>query len=59
MMGHLLMALVANMDSIRVALVIVTTRGWEVYQMDVKNAFLHGDLLVEIYMEFPHGFIHY
>jgi len=26
--------------------------------MDMKNAFLHGDLSKEIYMEKPHGFIH-
>eukprot|EP00253_Pinus_taeda_P023500 PITA_23500 len=45
------------MDSIGLTLAIVTTRGWEVHQMDLKNAFLHGDLSKEIYMEQPHGFI--
>jgi hypothetical protein len=32
-------------------------RGWEVHKMDVKNAFLHGDILEDIYMEKPPGFI--
>jgi hypothetical protein len=41
------------MDSIRLALSIATTKGWEVHQMDVKNAFLHGDISEEIYMEQP------
>jgi hypothetical protein len=39
------------------ALAIVATKGWEFHQMDVKNAFLHGDLSKEIYMEKPHGFM--
>jgi hypothetical protein len=34
---------VAKMDSIHLALAIVATKGWEVHQMDVNNAFLHGD----------------
>jgi hypothetical protein len=46
------------MDSICLALSIATTKGWEVHQMDVKNAFLHRDLSEEIYMEKPQGFVH-
>jgi hypothetical protein len=45
------------MDSIRLALAIAATKGWEVHQMDVKNAFLHSDLSEEIYMEQPQGFM--
>eukprot|EP00253_Pinus_taeda_P006645 PITA_06645 len=48
---------VAKMDSIRLTLAIAVAQWWEVHQMDVKNAFLHGDLFEEIYMEQPHGFI--
>jgi len=45
------------MDSIQLALSIVAAKGWEVHQMDMKNAFIHGDLSEEIYMEQPQGFM--
>jgi hypothetical protein len=48
---------IAKMDSIRLALSIAASKGWEVHQMDMKNAFLHGDLSEEIYMEQPQGFM--
>jgi hypothetical protein len=48
---------VEKMDYIRLTLSIVKTKGWEVHHMDVKNAFLHGDLSKEIYMEQPQGFM--
>jgi hypothetical protein len=39
------------MDSIHLALAIAETKGWEVHQMDMKNAFFQDDLSGEIYIE--------
>jgi hypothetical protein len=41
------------MDSIRLVLAIAASRRWEVHHMDVKSAFIHGDIKEEIYMEKP------
>ena len=47
---------VTRITSIRMILAIAALRNLEVHQMDVKTAFLNGDLDEEIYMEQPEGF---
>ena len=42
---------VARIDSIRLVLAVAFSKRWEVHHMDVKSAFLHGDLKEEIYMK--------
>ena len=44
---------VAKMNTIRTILSIASSYKWEIYQMDVKSAFLNGDLNEEIYMQQP------
>ena len=47
---------VVKMTSIRVVLGLAASLDLEIEQMDVKTAFLHGNLEEEIYMEQPEGF---
>lgn len=47
---------VVKMTSIRTVLGLVASLDLEMEQLDVKTAFLHGDLQEEIYMEQPEGF---
>jgi hypothetical protein len=46
---------VAKMIIVRAIIAMATAKGWSLHQMDVKNAFLHGDLQEEVYMEQPLG----
>ncbi len=48
---------VARFESLRLLLPLAMLEDWEIQQMDIKSAFLHGKLEEEIYMEQPIGFI--
>ena len=47
---------VASLEAIRMFLAFVAHSNFKVYQMDVKSAFLNGELDEEVYMEQPPGF---
>ncbi|GJR14404.1 ribonuclease H-like domain, reverse transcriptase, RNA-dependent DNA polymerase [Tanacetum coccineum] len=44
---------VARMETIRLLLAIAANNKWEVHHLDVKSAFLHGDLKEEVYVTQP------
>ena len=39
---------VAKMTTVRAMIPMAASKGWELQQMDVKNAFLNGDLQEEV-----------
>jgi Reverse transcriptase (RNA-dependent DNA polymerase) len=43
------------MNIIRILLSTAVNEKWNLYQMDIKNTFLQGDLKEEVYMTLPSG----
>jgi hypothetical protein len=48
---------VARLDTVRLLLALAAHEGWEIHHMDVKSAFLNGDLEEEVYVSQPDGFV--
>ena len=49
-------ALVARLEAIRMFLALANYKNFEVYEMDVKLAFLNGEIQEEVYIEQLDGF---
>jgi hypothetical protein len=48
---------VARIASIRIIIALAAQHDWELHHMDVKSAYLNGDLEEEIYMQQPDGYV--
>ncbi|TLX65798.1 hypothetical protein E9993_23530, partial [Labilibacter sediminis] len=48
---------VARLEAIRIFLAYASYMNFTVYQMDVKTAFLYGEVKEEIYVDQPPGFV--
>jgi len=49
-------AQVARLDTIRLILALAAQHSWDVFQLDVKSAFLHGELNEEVSVNQPLGY---
>ncbi|RVW19213.1 Retrovirus-related Pol polyprotein from transposon TNT 1-94 [Vitis vinifera] len=48
---------VARMETIRLVAALAVQKGWTIYQLDVKSAFLHGELNEVVFVEQPCGYV--
>jgi hypothetical protein len=47
---------VARLDTIRLIIALAAQEGWSIFQLDVKSAFLHGELSEEVFVQQPQGY---
>lgn len=47
----------AKMSTVQIVLSLAAIQKWTLHQLDITNAFLHGDLHEEVYMQIPQGVI--
>ncbi|XP_070040209.1 uncharacterized protein [Nicotiana tomentosiformis] len=50
-------SLVAKIASVRLLISLAAMHRWPLHQLDIKNSFLHGELVEEVYMDQPPGFV--
>lgn len=48
---------VTRMETVRLLFAFAAHKGWVIYHLDVKMAFLNGEVHEEVYVEQPRGFI--
>lgn len=48
---------ITRLETVRLLLALFVKNNWEVHHLDVKNAFLNGEINEEVYVTQPEGFV--
>ncbi|MCI04428.1 reverse transcriptase, partial [Trifolium medium] len=52
-----ILAPVARLETIRTVVALAATKKWNIHQLDIKSAFLHGAINEDVYLEQPPGYV--
>jgi hypothetical protein len=47
---------VTRIETVHLLIALAASEGWEMHHLDVKSAFLHGELIEDVYVNQPEGF---
>lgn len=47
---------IARLDTVRLIISLAAQKGWTIFQLDVKSAFLHGKLDEKVFVKQPRGY---
>ena len=47
----------ARLDTVKLILAMAANWGWEVHHLDVKTTFLNGELVEDVYVAQPDGYV--
>ncbi|KAM1668041.1 hypothetical protein ACFX2K_047429 [Malus domestica] len=47
---------VARLDTIQIVISLAAQKSWKIYQLDVKSAFLHGEIEEKVFVDQPPGY---
>ena len=48
---------VARIDTIKLIIALAANRGWKIHHLDVKTAFLNGELEEQVFVTQPEGYV--
>lgn len=57
LLSYAMTIIFVRLDTVRVVVALAAQKEWTIHQLDVKSAFLHGEVDEEVFVEQPPGYM--